>query len=53
MSGIVIACVDVALILHLTLYNHRPMDALPLALPIEALLVITGRMRVLKSDTHG
>ena len=53
MSCIVIACVDVALILHFTLYSHRPRDALPLALLIEALLVITGLMRVLKNDTHG
>ena len=45
---IVIGCVDVWWILHITLHNHR----LGEALSIDALLVITSHLRVLKSETH-
>ena len=46
---IVIGCINVWWILHFTLHNHRLRDSLP----IDAQLVITGHMRVLKYNAHG
>lgn len=45
---VVIGCVDVSWIMRFTLHNHR----LGEALSIDALLVITSHLRVLKSETH-
>ena len=49
MCRIVIVCVNVRWILHFTLHNHR----LRVSLPIDALLVITGHMKVLKQIHMG
>ena len=48
MCRIVIGCVDVSWVLHFTLHNHRLRDSLS----IDALLVTTSSMRVLKHDAH-
>ena len=49
---IVIGCVDVLWILHLTLHN-RISHLLRDALPVSALVIITSQVRVLRYDTHG
>ena len=51
MSHIVIGCVDVSWILHFTLHGHV-YRWLRDALSMNALLVITSHMTVLKRVTH-
>ena len=52
MCRIVIGCVDVLWILHLTFHNRIP-HWLRDALPMSALVIITSQMRVLRYDRHG
>ena len=46
---VVIGCVEVLLILQFTLHKHGLRDSLPM----DAFLVATSHVKVLKCDTHG
>ena len=48
---IVMRCLNLVRILHLTLHNYVPYW-LRDAFPIDVLLVITGNIRVLKNETE-